>query len=55
MMEAMKMELSLKAPYPGTVTSVEATAGAQVALGARLFVVAPDPTDGETAAKGTDG
>jgi acetyl-CoA/propionyl-CoA carboxylase, biotin carboxylase, biotin carboxyl carrier protein len=38
MMEAMKMELSLKAPFAGTV-SVHAMAGEQVALGATLFVV----------------
>ncbi len=38
-MEAMKMELSLKAPFAGTVTAVEADAGQQVALGATLFVV----------------
>ncbi|MCD4532945.1 ATP-grasp domain-containing protein [Nocardioides sp. cx-169] len=39
MMEAMKMELTLKAPFAGTVTTVGAAAGQQVALGARLFVV----------------
>jgi biotin carboxyl carrier protein len=38
-MEAMKMELALKAPFAGTVTSVAATPGAQVDLGAQLFVV----------------
>ena len=38
--EAMKMEVSLKAPYDGIVTSVAAAAGDQVALGARLFEVA---------------
>ena len=37
--EAMKMELSLKAPFAGTVVTVDATAGAQVALGERLFGV----------------
>jgi 3-methylcrotonyl-CoA carboxylase alpha subunit/acetyl-CoA/propionyl-CoA carboxylase biotin carboxyl carrier protein len=42
MMEAMKMELSLKAPFAGTVTVVDADAGHQVALGATLFVVEPD-------------
>jgi 3-methylcrotonyl-CoA carboxylase alpha subunit/acetyl-CoA/propionyl-CoA carboxylase biotin carboxyl carrier protein len=42
MMEAMKMELSLKAPFAGTVESVDATVGAQAALGATLFVVSPD-------------
>jgi 3-methylcrotonyl-CoA carboxylase alpha subunit/acetyl-CoA/propionyl-CoA carboxylase biotin carboxyl carrier protein len=42
MMEAMKMELSLKAPFAGTLASVDAAAGAQVGLGATLFVVSPD-------------
>jgi 3-methylcrotonyl-CoA carboxylase alpha subunit/acetyl-CoA/propionyl-CoA carboxylase biotin carboxyl carrier protein len=42
MMEAMKMELSLKAPFAGTVTVVEADTGHQVALGATLFVVEHD-------------
>jgi acetyl-CoA/propionyl-CoA/long-chain acyl-CoA carboxylase, biotin carboxylase, biotin carboxyl carrier protein len=42
MMEAMKMELSLKAPFAGTVTAVGADAGHQVVLGATLFVVEPD-------------
>ncbi|WP_418060862.1 acetyl/propionyl/methylcrotonyl-CoA carboxylase subunit alpha [Pimelobacter simplex] len=37
--EAMKMELALKAPYAGVVTSVSAATGQQVALGAELFVV----------------
>ena len=46
MMEAMKMELSLKAPYAGTVTTVSAAAGDQVPLGATLFVVAPGSADG---------
>jgi acetyl-CoA/propionyl-CoA carboxylase biotin carboxyl carrier protein len=40
-MEAMKMELSLKAPVAGTVATVGAAAGDQVALGATLFVVDP--------------
>ncbi len=39
-MEAMKMELSLSAPFAGTV-AVGVTAGASVALGATLFTVAP--------------
>jgi len=39
--EAMKMELALKAPYAGTVSAVTAATGAQVALGAPLFVVDP--------------
>ena len=33
------MELALKAPHDGTVTTVDATAGHQVALGETLFVV----------------
>jgi acetyl/propionyl-CoA carboxylase alpha subunit len=40
-MEAMKMELSLKAPVAGEVTTVTAATGQQVALGATLFVVTP--------------
>ncbi|RJS45856.1 acetyl/propionyl/methylcrotonyl-CoA carboxylase subunit alpha [Nocardioides cavernaquae] len=38
-MEAMKMELTLTAPYDGTVAAVETETGAQVVLGARLFHV----------------
>ncbi len=38
-LEAMKMELALKAPYDGVVTALSATVGQQVALGATLFVV----------------
>ncbi|MCX6398897.1 MAG: biotin/lipoyl-binding protein [Propionibacteriales bacterium] len=38
-LEAMKMELALKAPYDGRVTTVAAVTGQQVALGAVLFVV----------------
>ncbi|GAA3669132.1 acetyl-CoA carboxylase biotin carboxylase subunit [Nocardioides ginsengisoli] len=37
--EAMKMELALKAPHAGVVTSVTAATGQQVALGAELFRV----------------
>ncbi|MEQ6902969.1 biotin carboxylase N-terminal domain-containing protein [Nocardioides sp. YIM 152588] len=37
--EAMKMELALKAPYDGVVTDVTAAVADQVALGAPLFVV----------------
>jgi 3-methylcrotonyl-CoA carboxylase alpha subunit/acetyl-CoA/propionyl-CoA carboxylase biotin carboxyl carrier protein len=37
--EAMKMELALKAPFAGTVAEVDATAGEQVALGHQLFLV----------------
>ncbi|HJQ05549.1 MAG TPA: biotin carboxylase N-terminal domain-containing protein [Nocardioides sp.] len=39
--EAMKMELALKAPYDGVVTEVGAAVAQQVALGATLFVVEP--------------
>jgi biotin carboxyl carrier protein len=42
-MEAMKMELALKAPAAGTVTAVGAATGDSVALGAMLFVVEADP------------
>jgi acetyl-CoA/propionyl-CoA carboxylase biotin carboxyl carrier protein len=45
MMEAMKMELSLKAPFAGTVSSVDAVEGEQVPLGAPLFVVDEDADD----------
>jgi 3-methylcrotonyl-CoA carboxylase alpha subunit/acetyl-CoA/propionyl-CoA carboxylase biotin carboxyl carrier protein len=38
-LEAMKMELSLKAPFDGTVGALAATTGAQVALGATLLQV----------------
>ncbi len=41
-LEAMKMELALKAPFAGTVTTVGAGPGDQVALGATLFVVTPE-------------
>jgi 3-methylcrotonyl-CoA carboxylase alpha subunit/acetyl-CoA/propionyl-CoA carboxylase biotin carboxyl carrier protein len=44
--EAMKMELALRAPYAGIVTAVNATKGAQVPLGARLFEVAADEDKG---------
>jgi 3-methylcrotonyl-CoA carboxylase alpha subunit/acetyl-CoA/propionyl-CoA carboxylase biotin carboxyl carrier protein len=40
-LEAMKMELSLTAPYDGTVTEVGAKAGDRVALGQQIFLVAP--------------
>jgi acetyl/propionyl-CoA carboxylase alpha subunit len=42
-MEAMKMELTVTAPYDGIVTEVNAHAGDRVALGQRLFVVSTDP------------
>jgi 3-methylcrotonyl-CoA carboxylase alpha subunit/acetyl-CoA/propionyl-CoA carboxylase biotin carboxyl carrier protein len=38
-MEAMKMELALKAPFDGTVEQVGAAVGTQVSLGALLFAV----------------
>ena len=38
-LEAMKMELAMKAPYAGTVTLVDATVGRQVPLGHVLFHV----------------
>ena len=45
-MEAMKMELSLKAPHDGVVRTVAAVAGSQVALGATLFEVMADDQEG---------
>ncbi|WP_432989993.1 acetyl/propionyl/methylcrotonyl-CoA carboxylase subunit alpha [Dactylosporangium sp. CA-233914] len=42
-LEAMKMELALRAPFDGIVTLVNAAVGDQVSLGKRLFVVTPDP------------
>jgi 3-methylcrotonyl-CoA carboxylase alpha subunit/acetyl-CoA/propionyl-CoA carboxylase biotin carboxyl carrier protein len=49
MMEAMKMELSLTAPFAGIVTKVAAAPGAQVALGAVLFEVEADRAPGDDA------
>jgi 3-methylcrotonyl-CoA carboxylase alpha subunit/acetyl-CoA/propionyl-CoA carboxylase biotin carboxyl carrier protein len=43
-LEAMKMELALTAPYDGTVTEVGVAPGQQVAMGATLFVVT-DPAE----------
>ena len=45
-LEAMKMELALKAPFDGTVTTVGAAVGGQVALGQVLFVVEEEADDG---------
>ena len=45
-MEAMKMELALKAPFAGTVTSVGATLGDLVKPGAVLFTVEPEGLGG---------
>ena len=41
-LEAMKMELALEAPFDGTVSGLAATTGAQVALGHTLLEVHPD-------------
>jgi 3-methylcrotonyl-CoA carboxylase alpha subunit/acetyl-CoA/propionyl-CoA carboxylase biotin carboxyl carrier protein len=41
-LEAMKMELALKAPFDGVVTKVEATPGGSVDRGERLFLVEPE-------------
>jgi 3-methylcrotonyl-CoA carboxylase alpha subunit/acetyl-CoA/propionyl-CoA carboxylase biotin carboxyl carrier protein len=49
-MEAMKMELALRAPHAGTVTAVDASVGDQVPLGKVLFEIAASaeaPTEGE--------
>jgi len=55
--EAMKMELALKAPYGGVVTHVGASVGDQVALGALLFRVegldTPAPSSPATRPPGT--
>ncbi|MDP9442806.1 MAG: biotin/lipoyl-binding protein, partial [Actinomycetota bacterium] len=40
-LEAMKMELALKAPYAGVVAHGDVRAGEQVTLGQTLFVVEP--------------
>jgi biotin carboxyl carrier protein len=45
-MEAMKMELALKAPFAGTVASVAVSAGDRVDLGAQLVVVDPAEASG---------
>jgi len=44
-MEAMKMELSLTAPFGGVVESVAAVAGERVTLGDALFSVAADSAE----------
>ena len=46
--EAMKMELSLNAPFAGTIASVAAAVGAQVALGEALFEVVAEKSEEET-------
>ena len=49
------MELSLTAPFAGTLAEVDVAPGEQVALGARLFLVEPDEADGpdETSGEST--
>jgi biotin carboxyl carrier protein len=42
-LEAMKMEITLRAPFAGTVTTVGAATGEQVKLGALLFEVEATP------------
>jgi biotin carboxyl carrier protein len=42
-LEAMKMEHSLVAPWAGTVESVGVTAGARVEEGTELVRLVPDP------------
>jgi acetyl-CoA/propionyl-CoA carboxylase, biotin carboxylase, biotin carboxyl carrier protein len=44
-LEAMKMEITLRAPFAGTVTTVGAVAGEQVKLGVVLFEVEATPDD----------
>jgi 3-methylcrotonyl-CoA carboxylase alpha subunit len=40
--EAMKMEHTLRAPFDGQVTQVAVDAGAQVVEGAQIMVLEPD-------------
>jgi len=42
-LEAMKMELPLRAPYDGVVDDLDAAVGRQVPLGHALFHVTPHP------------
>jgi propionyl-CoA carboxylase alpha chain len=44
-MEAMKMQHTIAAPYSGTVTELAASTGQQVEAGAVLAVVTPDSTE----------
>jgi propionyl-CoA carboxylase alpha chain len=46
-MEAMKMQHTIAAPYAGTVTELSATAGQQVEAGTVLAVVEPAGSDAE--------
>jgi propionyl-CoA carboxylase alpha chain len=48
-MEAMKMQHTIAAPYSGTVTELAATTGQQVEAGGVLAVVAPDSSEGDEA------
>ncbi|KAB2813258.1 biotin/lipoyl-binding protein [Pimelobacter simplex] len=48
-MEAMKMQHTIAAPYAGTVTELSAVAGQQVEAGAVLAVVEPAESEGEDA------
>ncbi|KAA1420345.1 biotin/lipoyl-binding protein [Nocardioides humilatus] len=52
-MEAMKMQHTIAAPYSGTVTELAATTGQQVEAGTVLAVVTPD-SDEPTDTEGTD-
>jgi biotin carboxyl carrier protein len=62
-LEAMKMELTLDAPLAGTLTTVDAAAGRQVARGQLLFEVTPaaaepaaaEPAAGPPAGSGAEG
>jgi len=47
-LEAMKMELAMKAPYAGTVTVVDAAVGRQVPLGHVLFHVEQSGQEGKS-------
>ena len=54
-MEAMKMQHTIAAPYDGTVTELAATAGQQVEAGTVLAVVTPAPEAADEAEEeGTD-
>jgi propionyl-CoA carboxylase alpha chain len=48
-MEAMKMQHTIAAPYSGTVTELAATVGQQVEAGAVLAVVTPEGDEGDAA------
>ena len=45
-MEAMKMEHTLRAPHSGTITEVDCVGGDQVEAGAVLVVIAEPSTSG---------